>query len=56
MFVMLNFSDTGPELLIEYIDEDYEVWRSEVWNAAKGRLGGTPFIETDFDSKLKAGK
>ena len=52
MFVMLSFSDTGPELLIQYIDEDFEVWGSEVWDAAKGRLGGAPFNETDFDNKL----
>ena len=52
MFVMLYFSDTSPELLIQYIDEDFEVWGSEVWDAAKGRLGGAPFNETDFDNKL----
>jgi Calcineurin-like phosphoesterase len=55
MFVMLTFSDPSPELLIEYIDEDFEVWGSEIWDAAKGRLGGTQFNETDFDNKLKAG-
>jgi hypothetical protein len=55
MFVMLSFTDTSPQLLIEYIDEDFEVWGSEVWDAAKGRLGGTQFSETDFDNKLKAG-
>lgn len=54
MFVMLSFSDTTPELLIDYIDEDFQVWGSEVWDAAKGRLGGTQFTETDFDNKLKA--
>ncbi|MGD0470280.1 MAG: metallophosphoesterase [Terriglobales bacterium] len=55
MFVNLSFLDPSPELLIEYIDEDFEVWGSEIWDAVKGRLGGTPFNETDFDNKLKAG-
>ncbi len=54
MFVMLLFSDTSPQLLIEYVDEDYEVWGSELWDAAKGRLEGVQFSETDFDQKLKA--
>ena len=54
MFIMLSLSDISPQLLIEYIDEDFEVWGSEVWDAAKGRLGGAQFIETDFDNKLKA--
>jgi hypothetical protein len=54
MFVMLNFSDSNSELLIEYIDEDYQVWGSEVWDAAKGRLAGAQFTETDFDNKLRA--
>ncbi len=56
MFVMLIFSDTIPQLLIEYIDEDNQAWGSEVWDATKGRLGGTQFQETDFDKKLKAEK
>ncbi|HXC95204.1 MAG TPA: hypothetical protein VNU92_05855 [Edaphobacter sp.] len=51
MFVMLYFSDTSPELLIQYIDEDNEVWGSEVWDAANGRFGSSPFAETDFDDK-----
>jgi hypothetical protein len=55
MFVNLSFSDASPELLIQYIDEDFEVWGSEIWNAAKGRLGGIQFNESDFDNKLKAG-
>jgi|SRR5579872_65945 len=54
MFAVLSFSDTSPELVIQYMDEDYERWGSEVWNAEKGRLGGSPFIESDFDNKLKA--
>jgi len=53
MFIMLYFSDTSPELLIQYIDEDYEIWGSEVWDAANGRMGGSQFIETDFDKKLR---
>jgi Calcineurin-like phosphoesterase len=54
MFVNLSFLEPGPQLLIEYIDEDFEVWGSEVWDAAKGRLGGAQFNETDFDNKLKS--
>ena len=54
MFVMLNFLDPSSQILIEYIDEDYEVWGSEMWNATKGRLAGTQFTESDFDNKLKA--
>jgi hypothetical protein len=55
MFVVLTFSDTSPELLIEYIDEDNKTWGSEVWDAQKGRLSGDPFVETDYDNKLKTG-
>jgi len=39
-------------LLIEYIDEDFEVWGSELWDAGKGRLGGVSFQEADFDQNL----
>jgi hypothetical protein len=53
MFVMLRFLEHDSKILIEYIDEDYQVWGSEIWDAGKGRLGGTPFTESDFDSKLK---
>ena len=53
MFALLTFADSAAQVLIEYIDEDFEVWGSEVWDAAKGRLAGTPFQETDFDQKLK---
>jgi hypothetical protein len=53
MFALLSFADSAAQVLIEYIDEDFEVWGSEVWDAAKGRLDGTPFVETDFDRKLK---
>jgi hypothetical protein len=56
VFAMLNFQDAGSELLIEYIDEDFQVWGSEVWDAKKGRLGGSKFQETDFDTKLKNNK
>ncbi|HEY1501190.1 MAG TPA: metallophosphoesterase [Acidobacteriaceae bacterium] len=55
MFVLLTLSDASPELVIRYIDEDYQVWGTEVWDAQKGRLGGSPFEETDYDEKLKAG-
>lgn len=54
MFVMLSFSDTVPQLRIDYIDEDNQVWGSELWDAPKGRLGGIQFEESDFDKKLKA--
>ena len=52
MFAQLTFLGPGPELLIEYIDEDNEVWGSEVWDASKGRLNGGKFQETDFDEQL----
>jgi hypothetical protein len=55
MFAKLTFLGTsgpGSELLIQYIDEDNEVWGSEVWDARKGRLGGGKFQETDFDDRL----
>jgi hypothetical protein len=55
MFAKLTFLGTtgpGTELLIEYIDEDNEVWGSEVWDASKGRLNGGRFQETDFDDNL----
>lgn len=52
MFALLSFTDSAAQVLIEYIDEDFEAWGSEVWDAAKGRLSGTPFQETDFDQKL----
>ena len=55
MFAKLSFLEPSPQVLIEYIDEDYEVWGSEVWDAEKGRLGGGKFQETDFDENL-AGK
>jgi hypothetical protein len=55
MFAKLSFLEPSSQLLIEYIDEDYEVWGSEVWDAEKGRLGGGKFQETDFDENL-AGK
>jgi hypothetical protein len=50
MFANLTFA--GPELIIEYIDEDNEVWGTEVWNAESGRLNGGKFQETDFDEQL----
>ena len=54
MFVMLSFLEEDSKILIEYIDEDYQVWGSEIWDASKGRLAGTQFTESDFDNKLKA--
>ena len=51
-FANLIFQEPSPQLLIQYIDEDYQVWGSEVWDAEKGRLGGGRFQETDFDNKL----
>ena len=53
MFAMLTLQDSSSELVIEYIDEDSQVWGTEVWDAQKGRLGGSKFQETDFDAKLK---
>jgi hypothetical protein len=50
MFANLTFE--GPEVIIEYIDEDNEVWGTEVWNAERGRLNGGKFQETDFDEQL----
>ena len=54
MFVMLSFLEEDSKILIEYIDEDYQVWGSEIWDASKGRLAGNQFTESDFDNKLKA--
>jgi Calcineurin-like phosphoesterase len=44
-FAELRFA--GTELLITYCDEDNLVWGSELWDASKGRLGGTKFGEYD---------
>jgi hypothetical protein len=44
-FVKLSFA--GPEVLIEYVDETFTLWGQELWDANKGRLGGTKFIEYD---------
>jgi Calcineurin-like phosphoesterase len=44
-FAKLSFS--GAELLIEYVDETCETWGAERWDASKGRLSGTKFIEFD---------
>jgi hypothetical protein len=38
MFATLTFSEPSPEMLIQYIDEDFEVWGTEVWDAEKGVL------------------
>ncbi|AEU37456.1 metallophosphoesterase family protein [Granulicella mallensis] len=54
MYAQLTFQGSeSAELLIEYIDEDNEVWGSEVWNAERGRLDASgKFQETDFDKQL----
>ncbi len=52
MFAKLSFMEPSPQLLIEYIDEDCEVWGSEVWDAGTTRLAGGKFQETDFDQNL----
>jgi hypothetical protein len=44
-FVKLSFE--GAEVLIEYVNEDFGTWGVEVWNATKGRLGGSKFAEYD---------
>ena len=44
-FVKLSFE--GAEVLVEYLNEDFGTWGVEVWNATKGRLGGTRFAEYD---------
>lgn len=44
-FAKLSF--TGPTILIEYVDENKLTWGAEQWDATKGRLGGTKFIEFD---------
>jgi len=54
MFALLNFQDSSSELLIEYIDEDFQVWGSEVWDTKKVRLEGRKFQETDYDAKLRS--
>jgi hypothetical protein len=44
-FAKLNFS--GPELVIDYCDENNVSWGTELWNSTKGRLNGVKFIEYD---------
>jgi hypothetical protein len=44
-FAELRFG--GPELLISYCNEDNGTWGTELWNATRGRLGGTKFTEYD---------
>jgi hypothetical protein len=44
-FVKLTFG--GSEVFIEYVDETLSLWGQELWDANKGRLGGTKFIEYD---------
>jgi hypothetical protein len=44
-FAKLSFD--GSEVLIEYVDETSFTWGVEVWDAKKGRLGGSKFVEYD---------
>lgn len=44
-FAKLTFS--GSKLVIEYVDETYDTWGAETWDAIKGRLGGKKFTEYD---------
>jgi hypothetical protein len=47
-FAKLTFM--GPQLLIEYVDEDFMTWGYEVWDSTKARLEGDPknrFAESD---------
>ena len=44
-FAKLTF--TGPELVIDYIDEDNRTWGTEMWSSVKGRLNGIKFTEYD---------
>jgi hypothetical protein len=44
-YALLRFG--GPELAIDYINEDNSTWGDELWNATKGRLNGRKFIEYD---------
>ncbi len=44
-FVNLCFD--GSDILVEYVDETFSLWGQEAWDAAKGRLGGTKFVEYD---------
>jgi hypothetical protein len=37
----------GPQLLINYCNEDNGTWGTEVWDSEKGRLNGTGFMESD---------
>lgn len=44
-FAQLSFEDST--ILIEYVDETFTLWGQEIWDANKGRLGGTKFVEYD---------
>ena len=43
-FAELRFA--GPDLIINYCNQDNTVWGTERWDA-KGRLGGDKFTEYD---------
>jgi hypothetical protein len=47
-FAMLTFDDASSQLRIEYLDEDFEVWGTEMWDAQKGRLGGCQTSRAGF--------
>lgn len=44
-FAVLTFS--GSQLLVNYYDENFNTWGTELWDATKGRLGGDGFTEYD---------
>jgi hypothetical protein len=52
-FAVLRFG--GPELTIDYINENFRTFGSELWSATKGRLNGVPFIEYDGRTQSAAG-
>ena len=45
-FVELTFGG-GAEVFIQYLDETFATWGQEVWDATKGRFGGSKFVEYD---------
>jgi hypothetical protein len=52
-FAELRFA--GTQLLITYCDEDHMVWGTELWDASKGRFGGTKFVEYDGVAQTAGG-
>lgn len=45
MFAELQFE--GPQVVVQYTDEDNRCWGTEMWDATKGRLNGGKFYESD---------